>query len=803
MATTYMRSDDQSPDLGQLSEDTLSLFGVRDATAVDLDVRPTFFRLRDPEDRTKLETLLSSTFNIRVFDTLGAQLGELIRARNPKQRLTPLEIKERVKEHLGATHPTHYGVWVHYRWSNHLVHLLDEAEFIELRTNRNSYKITPEEHHQLCQKRVGVIGLSVGQSAALTMAMERSFGEIRLADFDNLELSNLNRLRSGVHNIGVPKVILAAREIAEIDPYLKVTCLGEGITEDNIDRFMTGGGKLDVIIEECDSMDIKYLTRYRARELGIPVVMETSDRGLLDVERFDLEPDRPAFHGLTETIDYHGLRGLSNDEKLPIVLRIVGAETMSARMKASLVEVEESICTWPQLASSVVLGGALIADVVRRILLNQYQASGRYFVDVQELVRDPKTPPTSHHTDHQARTLSQEDIRSAVKSALQAGTMPSASVELAPHQIHDLVAAGILAPSGGNCQPWKWTYREKRLFLFHDEQRSASFLDFADCASYIALGAASENVILKAHALGLSVHFQLFPLPQDRRLVAAFGFSAEPAEGSESHIFDPLVDDIASRATNRRVGQRRPIPRHMLASIQEATESVPGARLHLVQDPSALTQATDILGAVERLRLLHPLAYQDLMNEIRWSSDESQATRDGIDVETMELSVADHAALEVCRDWSALELLSVWGRGKALSRFVRKAVESASCIALITMPDATPESCICGGRAIQRAWLTATEHQIAFQPLFSSTCMFARLTRGAGVGMSSMMRTELTAMLHKYLDLFALQEGRAEVMLFRLAIVDAPRTTALRRPVTDVFVQSSEASSNARRKAKA
>jgi hypothetical protein len=170
-------------------------------------------------------------------------------------------------------------------------------------------------------------------------------------------------------------------------------------------------------------------------------------------------------------------------------------------------------------------------------------------------------------------------------------------------------------------------------------------------------------------------------------------------------------------------------------------------------------------------------------------------------MEALQLSLADRAVLEVCRDWSALELLSGWGRGKALSRLVRKAVESASCIALITMPDAAPASFICGGRAVQRAWLTATGYQVAFQPLFSSTCMFARLVRGAGVGMSSMMRGELTAMLQKYLDLFAVQEGRAEVLLFRLAIVDVPRTTALRRPVVDVFVQSSEASSIASRKA--
>ena len=43
---------------------------------------------------------------------------------------------------------------------------------------------------------------------------------------------------------------------------------------------------------------MKLLVREMARERRIPVLMETSDRGVLDVERFDLEPDRPIFHGL-------------------------------------------------------------------------------------------------------------------------------------------------------------------------------------------------------------------------------------------------------------------------------------------------------------------------------------------------------------------------------------------------------------------------------------------------------------------------------------------------------------------------
>ena len=187
--------------------------------------------------------------------------------------------------------------------NNSLVHLLDDREFIDVRTNRNQYKITREERDILASKKIGIIGLSVGQSIAVTLAMERGCGELRLADFDVLELSNLNRIRTGVHNLNVPKVVIAAREIAEIDPFIKVTCFFSGLTESNIDEFFTENGKLDLLVDECDGLDMKIISRFNARKLGIPVLMDTSDRGMLDVERFDLEPNRPILHGTVEGVD--------------------------------------------------------------------------------------------------------------------------------------------------------------------------------------------------------------------------------------------------------------------------------------------------------------------------------------------------------------------------------------------------------------------------------------------------------------------------------------------------------------------
>jgi molybdopterin/thiamine biosynthesis adenylyltransferase len=348
--------------------------------------KPTILNSKNKNDLEFL-TQLQEAPGVRIIDTYHDQVKELIKLRNPSQQLSNTELSTLATDYTGE-HPGHSN-WIYYPWSNYLVHLLKEDEFIEVRTNRNKNKITLEEQNSLLSKSIGVIGLSVGHAIALTLATERVCGDLRLADFDTLELSNLNRIRSSVYNLGTPKVVIAAREIAEIDPYLSVEIYPEGITEDNMDSFFVQNNrKLDVLVEVCDGLEVKINSRLKAREMGIPVVMDTNDRGMLDVERFDLEPNRPILHGLTGDTDLLNIKNLTNEQKVPFVLKIIGEETMSKRLKSSMKEIKRTLTTWPQLASSVVLGAALCADVCRRILLNEFHESGRYYVDIEEQISD-------------------------------------------------------------------------------------------------------------------------------------------------------------------------------------------------------------------------------------------------------------------------------------------------------------------------------------------------------------------------------------------------------------------------------
>ena len=54
-------------------------------------------------------------------------------------------------------------------------------------------------------------------------------GHFRLADFDELCVSNLNRLRAGVHQLGLNKAVITARALLEIDPYLNIAVEPAGV----------------------------------------------------------------------------------------------------------------------------------------------------------------------------------------------------------------------------------------------------------------------------------------------------------------------------------------------------------------------------------------------------------------------------------------------------------------------------------------------------------------------------------------------------------------------------------------------
>jgi len=752
--------------------------------AVDLtSYKPEFFRVTKPEDKKRLEALLEGDAQIMVLDEIEGQLRELVKSLHPSIKIKEDQYPAFVAQHLAGRDIDTYGVWVYYPWSKKLIHLLDEEEFVEIRTNRNRYKITREEQSRLQAKKIGIIGLSVGQSIALTLAMERTCGELRLADFDTAELSNLNRIRTGVQNLGLKKTIIAAREIAEIDPYIRVKIFSEGLTNDNMDAFFESDGKIDLLVEVCDGLDIKIVSRYKARDLRIPVVMDTNDRGMLDVERFDLQPERAILHGLADGLDPENIKDLTNEEKIPYILKMVGAESISTRLKASMIEVEQTINTWPQLASSVVLGGAVTTDVCRRILLDQYHASGRYYIDLDELIGDESG---EEKTNVPADYLAPDELSDEALIELAASYIPAQkSVTLTETEVRELVTAATLAPSGGNAQPWKFIYKNDRLYIFHDLHASYSFLDFKSLGSYVSLGAAIENLQLKAAEHRIVCHVDDTPFDSSRPLVAAISFSR-----MDEAISTPLSKAISIRLTNRNIAQRETLDQELYQQLQQSIDGYNGAALDIVDDWTQMQELGDILASTEKLVLIHPRGHFDAFKkELRWSDEENKKKRDGLDVATLGITRGEVAALRMANDAKAISFVrDVIQGGNAFKKMANKAVTASSALGVVSMPSYSEKAFLLGGKAVERVWLEANMRNISFQPITQFTFLLARLMHGNGEGFDDRYRKEFNLLKERFFKLFPHLENRQPIFTFRLCKANEPEIKALRKNLDSVFI---------------
>jgi len=343
------------------------------------------FVMLNPDLERDRDELLDLSKQYEVEDSIELQLNELVGMRSIGQND---EFKQRVKQSiLNGKKLKDFGQWAVYPWLNKMVHVLPEAEFSEVRANRNLHKITKAEQTTLRTKRIGVVGLSVGFASLLNLATESIGGVFFISDFDTVDLSNLNRIQAGVQYLNKDKCLLAQQRLQEMNPYISLKTFNEGLFEENIESFLCpNGAPLDILIEECDNLELKIRLRLAAKKFGIPVIMETSDRGMLDIERFDLDQGYPIFHGCLSGLDLNDL-----DYTNPVVLkdlfvRIVNPDQVSERGQISLTEMGKSIQSWPQLMSDVGLGAAVITNTARRILLGEPISSGRTYIDLNELI---------------------------------------------------------------------------------------------------------------------------------------------------------------------------------------------------------------------------------------------------------------------------------------------------------------------------------------------------------------------------------------------------------------------------------
>ncbi len=639
--------------------------------------------------------------------------------------------------------------WILYPWRKTALKILAPSEFRELHTNRNKNKITADEQEKLLNLRIGIAGLSTGHAIAHTLAMEGLCGHLKLADFDVLETSNLNRVPASLLDIGLNKAVITARRVAELNPYITIDVFEEGIKKNNIENFVNG---LDIIIDECDSLDIKLQLREAAAKHGIPVLMSTSDLGMIDIERYDQNHKQQPFHGLVDATAEE-MKDLSNQDKAGYGLGIVEGDKISTRLAASMTEIGNTLKTWPQLASDVTQGAAIIATAVRRIGIGKPTPSCRARIDMDSILQEATVP---HKTKPIDPLPEKPDFCSEAKS--------------------DMLLAAKFAPSGGNVQPWNIYWENNKLHFEIDRERTSA-LDVNWRASMVAIGAACFNAEIVAAHYELSGNMTFFPTDTKKSDLVAIWTKRKQNTSSKKQAIAGLFEFLMSRITNRAIGNRKPLSTEFITKLDALAFQHP-VSLHLLTEENELEEYGEVLAESARLRYLCSHLHKEMMAELSWPGKDS--LEEGIDIRTLGLDNKDLNVMSVIQREDVMEQLAEWDAGYALGDYNRDRIRNAAATVVVGTTGQTDTDYLNGGRAVQHLWLLAEQEGLAVQPV-SPIFLYANKHEEICELMQESYVDEVTALKEKFTALLKMGANTFPALTLNLSYATRPSLFSLRR----------------------
>src|SRR4051812_6105761 len=228
-----------------------------------------------------------------------------------------------------------------------------------------------------------------------------------------------------------------------------------------------------------------------------------------------------------------------------------------------------------------------------------------------------------------------------------------------------ILEAGNSAPSGENSQPWHFTVRGNEIDVHLVPERNESAYGWGHRASYLACGAAIENIVIAASEEKMRATVEVLPHNDDPLLVARVSLVADAIAKA-----DPLAEMIATRSTNRKAYSTDPLTpsqREALLSL-ESEAALPV----LVEKREDIKRLARVGSTNEEIMLANHGLHQFFFSHVNWTKDEDEARKVGFFIDTLELPPPARLMFKVFRHWGIMRLLIRAG----MQRFV--AIQNAA-----------------------------------------------------------------------------------------------------------------------------
>ena len=346
--------------------------------------------------------------------------------------------------------------------------------------------------------------------------------------------------------------------------------------------------------------------------------------------------------------------------------------------------------------------------------------------------------------------------------------------------IKKIIEESLFAPSGENCQPWKFAVDGSSIYIFNVPEADTSLYNFEQKGSYVAHGALIENVVISALKYGYKTSVKLFPVKEEPNLVATL--TLDPTNPKELSLYQY----IAKRCTNRKNHARQKLSDDQKKQLIDIAREGGFGELKIIDDEESLNILGKALAVNEQIIFENKKLHDFFYKHIIWN-EEDQDKAGGFYIKTLEFLPKQLKGVKIFKSWIVLKILNKIAK---ISRMIAKEnaekYANSGALAVVFAEGNSREDFINAGRTAERAWLKATELGLSVHPCTGVIYLSERI-KGGDANAFSQSHLETIKTAYSDIEQTFGVENKTIPMLFRIGYADAPSARSLRMKPNILF----------------
>ncbi len=308
----------------------------------------------------------------------------------------------------------------------------------------------------------------------------------------------------------------------------------------------------------------------------------------------------------------------------------------------------------------------------------------------------------------------------------------------------------VLAPSGHNTQPWKFSIHNNTLKIYPDYFRRLPVVDPDDHALFISLGCALENLVITASHFGYSPKLDYFPPDEESDCLRA--------EFRESYVkTDPdLFDAIQVRQATRNNYNSEKIPNKDLQKLEQISRQE-NVQLKIFTDVKEIEPLIEFVKEGNIRQFNNSDFVKELSAWVRFNKNDAEKFKDGINSASMGMPSVPR--------WLGKLILRKFAKPENEAKKCEKQIRGSSGLLLFVAKSNEKTSWVDVGRSFERVALKATSLNIKHAHMNMPCEEF-----------------EVREKLKQHLGM----EDRYPLLLLRIGY-SQPMPRSFRRPIEDVL----------------